>query len=129
MNYKVYYVNQVKKNVQFGGGMKIYKGSYYQNGYGLGNVFKTLKKGVSWLLPILKTHALPALKNTAEILGKQLVQTASDIVTDKIDGVPLDESVKNRSLESINTLKKKVVNHLSGAGKLKKKRIKKDIFD
>lgn len=126
MKYSDYYINQVNKTLQFGAG-KVFKGGFYQRGYGLGNIFNSLKKGVSWLLPILKTHALPALKSGAETLGRQLVKTASDKVNDNLDGIPMEDSFKNRSVEGINTLKNKVIHHLSGSGK-KRKKFKKDIF-
>lgn len=127
MKYSCYYINQVKKNYQNGGNLKVFKGSHFQHGYGLGSIFKTLQKGISYLLPVLKTNTLPALKSGAETLGKHLIKTATSIVNDKLDGISFNDSIKNRTSETINTLKNKLVDNLKGSGLRKKKKI--DIFD
>lgn len=135
MNYKEYFINQASKS-QYGGNIKTFRGTSYQSGHGLGGLFNTLRNSFSWLLPILKTHALPALKSGAEVVGRELIKTATNIATDKISGKDLKESFETRATEGINNISKSAQKVLSG-GKRKINKIKKfldkkrklDIFD
>ena len=84
MSYIEYYKNQAKS--QLGGGqVRVFRGAQYQSGHGLGGIFNTLKNTFIWLLPILKTHAVPALKTGAEIIRKELIKTASNVANDAIE--------------------------------------------
>lgn len=100
MSYIEYYQNQAKS--QLGGSQgRVFRGAQYQTGNGLGGIFNTLKNTFSWLLPILKTHAVPALKTGAEIIGKELIKTASNVATDAIEGKQIKDSFQNRLKEGI----------------------------
>lgn len=74
MSYNRYFEEQAKN--QLGGNLKVYTGTTYQNGYGLGGILNTLRKSFSWILPILKTHAVPLLKSGAESIGREMIKTA-----------------------------------------------------
>lgn len=140
-----YYINQARA-AQTGGSLKIYRGANFQAGYGLGSIFRTLRKGASYFFPILKTHALPVLQQAASNVGKELIKTARNIANDSLNGVEIKESLKNRTEEGINNLSSQLISNLNGSGfkrrfkksnsisgnnyqkKISKKR-KKDIFD
>jgi hypothetical protein len=89
MNYQSYYSNQAKNEIP------IFKGSYYQRGYGFGDIFK---KFFSWIVPIVKKNAYPVLKD----VGKQIVKTTSNIAYDTIDGQNFKNSSKHRIGETMN---------------------------
>ena len=136
--YVEYYSNQSKQ--LYGGSMRVYRGSALQSGHGLGSVFKSLQKGMSWILPILKTHAVPALKYGADQVGKQLIKTAVNVANDSLEGKNFTQSVSDRAVEGLHELKSAFVDKLKGAGikrkslefefeKRKKPRKRSDIFD
>jgi hypothetical protein len=118
MNYKEYYINQGKNQVGYGQ-IEPFRGIQIQTGYGLGGFFNIIKRGINWLMPIIKTHT-PVLKHGAEVVGRELIKTASNIATDVIDGKNINESFKNHSKTSINTLADKLQNSLVGKGKKRK---------
>lgn len=91
MNYKEYFINQASKS-QYGGNLRTFRGSQFQSGHGLGGLFNTLRNSFSWLLPILRTHAVPALKSGAEVVGRELIKTATNIANHKLSGKNLKES-------------------------------------
>jgi hypothetical protein len=64
MNYKQYYENQA------GGEYPVFRGYANQRGFGLGGIFKTFYK---FILPIFKTHALPAIKKGAAVVGTEAI--------------------------------------------------------
>lgn len=135
MSYIEYYKNQAKSQIG-GNQVRVFKGSQYQSGYGLGGIFNTLKNAFSWLLPILKTHSVPALKSGAEIIGKELIKTASNVPNDAIDGKQIKVSFQNRLKEGINKVLSQAQNNLKGGKrkisqihkKKKIRKLKKDIF-
>ena len=122
---------------QLGGVQTVFRGPMYQQGYGLGGYFKRFFR---WIIPIAEQHLLPHIKSGAETLGKQAVQTISDIAKDSINGRNIKESSKEHFDTAINNLKEKIENKLSGKGikrkknknKLviyKKKKFNQDIFN
>ena len=125
VNFEEYYLNQSKRINQFGGGSNgylMYKGEPFQSGYGLGNAFKSIKRGFKWLLPIIKTHAMPALTSGAKFLGNELVKSAANIANDTIiKNLPVEESIKERANESIENISQNLIKKLSGGGSSKRK--------
>jgi len=124
VNFEEYYLNQSKRINQFGGGSNgylMYRGEPFQSGYGLGNAFKYIKRGFKWLLPIIKTHAMPALTSGAKFLGNELIKSAANIANDTIiNNKPVEESIKERANESIGNISQNLIKNLSG-GSLKRK--------
>ena len=70
--YEEYYLNQAK---QKGGNLPAFRGSRFQQGYGLGSIFKGLFR---W--------AMPYLQQGAKILGKKALQTEAQVAQDVLDG-------------------------------------------
>lgn len=131
MDYLKYYENQN------GGTFPVFRGAKYQRGYGLGNLFKSFYR---WIQPILKTHALPALKEGAKHFGSETVKAVANVATDAINGKTLEDSVRERTDEYLKSLvnksqtgsglkRKKNLQKSSHNKNSKKKRTKKDIFD
>lgn len=126
-HYKNYYINQA------GGALPAFRGKTIQHGTGLGGVFSNIFKGIA-----------PVLKQVAKSAGKQLVNTGKQIVSDKLAGKPLGESIKTRFSEGGQNLLEKLSAHMTtpkvgGAkrksttkkpksSKTKKRRLTKDIF-
>jgi hypothetical protein len=132
MDYVKYYENQS------GRGLPVFRGAKIQRGYGLGNLFRSFFR---WIAPILKTHALPVLKEGAKTLGTETVKAVANVATDAITGKNMENVVKDRSEEYIKSLiaktqqgsgiKRKKKSKISQSSNkiTKKKRSKKDIFD
>ena len=116
------------------GGINIYRGNFFQRGYGLGSYFSRFFK---WLVPLAKKHALPVLQNAATTVGKEAINTASNIIDDVAKGRNIHDASREHTETAINSIKNKIENSLEGKGikRLKKKKIifvkklKKDIFD
>ena len=85
MSYEKYYENQC-------GHGDYYRGVRYQKGHGLGNVLGGLLRA-----------SLPFLKRTALGVGKDLLSTGvsqtGKVVRDVLNGRPVVQSLKQRSLE------------------------------
>ena len=131
MDYQQYYTNQA------GSGYPVFHGTRFQRGYGLGNIFRGL---IRWITPIIKTHALPVIAAGSKEIGREAIKTFSNVATDTLNGRQFNQAFKERGSEAINSLTKKVEDHIQKAsGKRKKKkklvfnrnkkRTKKDIFD
>ena len=102
------YVNQ-----RGAGGMPVFYGSRYQRGMGLGSMFKSFFR---WIAPIVKTHAVPVMKDAAKFVGTEAIKTAANITSDAIDGKDLNESIKDRAKETIGNLSDKVTNVIQKGG-------------
>ena len=102
MEYHLPYVNQ-----KGAGGMPVFYGSRYQRGMGLGSMFKSFFR---WIAPIVKTHAVPVIKDAAKFVGTEAVKTATNIASDAIEGKNFNESVKERAKETIENFGGKVSN-------------------
>ena len=136
MNYKEYYEKQA------GGSYPVFRGSQYQQGYVLGGMFK---KFFRYILPVIKTHALPVLKSGAQTIGTEAIKTAANIATDAIRGRDLSEASRDHSEATVQNLSKRAHTHLtsqtgSGSRSYKKRKLAtknqifrgrrlKDIFD
>ena len=110
---------------QAGGEYNLYKGAVYQRGYGLGGAFR---KFFSWIMPIVKKHALPALESGAKVLGKEAVSAVGEIAKDVLAGKNLKNSVHERGSMAIDNIKDYAEKSLEGRGIKKRKSKKKFII-
>ena len=93
---------------QSGGELPVFYGAGTQRGYGIGSVLGGLFR-----------RALPFLKSGAEILGKQ----ALNVATDMINGKSFKESAKDRVKEGIKTFEsQREAIQQSGSGVRRKRR-------
>ena len=96
IDYIKYYENQI------GSGIPVFRGAKNQKGNGLGNLFRSFYR---WIQPVLKTHALPFLKESAKSLGTEAVKTVANIATDAIVGKNFEHSVQEKAQEAFDALK------------------------
>jgi hypothetical protein len=110
-----------------------YKGIRYQRGNGIGNIFK---KFFRWIVPIVKEHAVPGLKDVAKKVGESVLTGTTNFAKDALDGKDIKESAKTRFEETKDNLKTMFTG--KGINKRKRKRkiiktlnkkVKRDIFD
>lgn len=113
MNWNNYYMEQAGN----GSGYNYYKGSAYQQGYGLGSSFRRFFR---WIIPIFKEHALPKLESGLKTVGKEALSSAANIAKDYVAGKDLSLAAKEHVSTSIDNLKDKAENSLSGHGPKKK---------
>ncbi len=111
IDYKKYYRDQA------GSGISAFQGTRYQRGSGLGNV---LRKLYNWMLPVLKTHALPLITSGAKTFGKEALRSAANIATDSLNDIKFMDSLKNRSKEGVNNIHKKIEDQIGNGIKRKK---------
>jgi len=83
---------------------------------GLGSMFKSFFR---WIAPIVKTHAVPVIKDAAKFVGTEAVKTATNIASDAIEGKNFNESVKERAKETIENFGEKVSSVIQKGGKEK----------
>ena len=88
--YEDYYLNQAK---QKGGNLPAFHGSRFQQGYGLGSIFKGLFR---W--------AMPHLQQGAKVLGKKALQTGAHVAQDVLAGDHVNTALAKRSREAIGDL-------------------------
>ena len=124
MNWNSYYMEQSGH----GQPSNYYSGPYYQRGYGLGGMFR---KFFNWIVPLVRTHALPAMKTGAKELGKVALESVSDVAKDALAGRDVRESVKTqadvlrgKASEAVDDLKNKAEQLLEGKG-IKRRRVHK----
>ena len=90
------------ENCLRGAGAPFYAGGIGQRGHGLGGLFRGI---ASTILPLLPK------------LGKSLLKTAGatalGVVSDKLKGIPLSRSIKQRGLEESKALLQRVVERSS----------------
>ena len=110
---------------QYGGVQNVFKGPMYQQGYGLGGYFK---KFFRWLVPIAEKHVLPHVKSGLQTLGKQAIDSVSDIAHDTLKGKNVRESVEERTFEAIENIKNRAEKRLRGEGIRKASKKRKIIF-
>jgi hypothetical protein len=113
IDYKKYYRDQA------GSGVSAFHGTRYQRGSGLGNV---LRKLYNWMLPVLKTHALPLITSGAKTFGKEALRSAANIASDSLSDFQFIDSFKSRSKEGINNIQKKIEDQIGNGIKRKKKK-------
>lgn len=125
MDFNKYYLDQASS-----ARYPVFRGMDIQRGYGLGGIFK---KFFSWIMPIVREHALPVTKT----IGKEMLKGAINVANDSLEGKNVKESAKSRTKEVLNNLKE---TQLGKGYKRKQKKIKlhqkpkklkrsKDIFD
>ena len=88
--YEEYYLNQAK---QKGGNLPAFHGARFQQGYGLGFIFKGLFR---W--------AMPHLQQSAKVLGKKALQTGAQVAQDVLEGNNVITALAKRSKEAIGGL-------------------------
>ena len=110
---------------QAGGDFNYYRGSRFQEGYGgkggfnkqagagLGGLFR---KFASWIIPIVKKYAGPTLKSGALAVGREALDSASNIVKDVLKGENLQESMHSRFNKSVDNLKDLAEKSFEGKG-------------
>ena len=115
---------------QAGGEYNYYKGSRFQEGYGglggyyvqqgagLGGMFR---KFASWIIPIVKKYAVPTLKSGAHAIGREALDSATNIAKDVLSGVNVQESMNTRLNKSVENLKDLAEKKLDGKGIKRKK--------
>lgn len=130
MNYKKYYELQSGLGHHatghmdtdlVGSGMPVFRGHPFQKGHGLGGVFKRFFR---FLLPVLKTHALPAMKKGAQVIGTEAVKAAANIARDTISGNDVKESAKTHLNEAIDTISNHAQSSLQNGKGLRKRAYK-----
>lgn len=125
MDFNKYYVDQAT-NSRY----PVFRGMDVQRGYGLGGIFK---KFFSWIMPIVREHALPVTKS----IGKEMLKGAINVANDSLEGKNVKESAKSRTKEVLNTIKetqlgkgyKRKTKNKIFTKKHKKLKKHKDIFD
>ena len=80
--YEEYYLNQAK---QKGGNLQAFHGARFQQGYGLGSIFKGLFR---W--------AMPHLQQGAKVLGKKALQTGAQVAQDVLEGNNVNTALEKR---------------------------------
>ena len=76
---------------------RVYVGSAYQRGHGIGKFLGGLFR-----------KAIPLLSRGSKALGREALRTGLNVLTDVAQAVPLKESVRRRVKESGGNLKRKV---------------------
>ena len=117
---------------QAGGNYNYFKGSQFQQGYGIGGVFPQqgnglgglFRKFASWVVPILKKYAIPVLNSGANAVAKEAVDSVSKVAKDLLQGVNVKEALNNRLSKSVDNLREKVENRLEGNGIKRKNKYK-----
>ena len=88
--YEEYYLNQTK---QKGGNLPAFHGARFQQGYGLGSIFKGLFR---W--------AMPHLKQGAKILSTKALQTGAQVAQDVLDGDDVKSAVSKRAKQALGDM-------------------------
>jgi hypothetical protein len=107
---------------QIGGQYNYYKGSQFQDGYGLihfqsGDGFSDMfRRFASWVVPIIKKHAMPTLESGVKALGREALDSAENVAKDLLSGRNFKESATSRYKTAIDSLKKKAEKTLDGRG-------------
>lgn len=119
MNWNNYYMEQAGGA---GNSYDLFRGSYFQRGYGLGGTFRRF---FSWIIPIMKKHALPVLKSGAHALGTEAVNTIKNIADDVLAGKNLKESAEQQIDTAVESLKRRAEEKLEGRGIKRDKKFRK----
>ena len=109
--YESYYLNQV--------GSGVYRGTQYQRGYGLGNIFSSIGKSI-----------LPLIKSGAKALGEQTLHSGVTFGSDILNGQNAKQAAVRRAKEVGSNLLQRAVKRNIPQKRLQKKRRKRnnDIF-
>lgn len=96
---------------QVGGGLEHFSGITHQRGYGF---FGDLVR-----------HIRPIALKTARYLGKKILSSGADVVSDIASGTSMRNSVKNRFNEATSQIKEDIFRKLQQQGRgYKRKRVK-----
>jgi len=97
MDYEEYYETQSGGGGGRGGGIpRVFVGSPYQRGHGIGSFLGGLFRKI-----------LPYLRSGARAVGKEALRAGINVMEDVENDTPLKESIKNRFMESRKNLKRK----------------------
>jgi hypothetical protein len=121
MNWNKYYMDQSGHGSDY----SIYRGAYQQRGYGLGGAFRRFFK---WIVPVFQQHALPVLESGAKTVGKEALNSISNIVKDVSAGKNVKESAQEHFNSAMDNLKEKAENALAGRGIKRKRKSNKKQF-
>jgi hypothetical protein len=61
----------------------------------------------NWILPLLRSHAVPLLKESGKVVGAEVLKSATNIANDAILGNNVKDSVKENLSGSLNRLTEK----------------------
>ena len=95
--------------------MPVFRGSAWQQGYGLGGLFRSVARAV-----------MPMVKSGAKALGKIALNAGANLLGDVASGKNLKEAVKSRGKEAVNVAKNRAVKRLqtyaqTGSGRRRRK--------
>lgn len=118
INWTEYYRSQA------GGNYNYFKGSQFQQGYGIGGfsvqqgngLGGMWKKFASWVVPIMQKYAVPTINSGANAVAREALDSASKVAKDLISGVNVKEALNKRLSQSIDNLKDKAEKKLAGNG-------------
>ena len=99
--------------------MPVFRGSTWQQGYGLGGLFRSVARAV-----------MPMVNSRAKALGKIALNAGANLLGDVASGKNLKEAVRTRGKEAVNVAKNRAVKRLqtyaqTGSGRRRKTTVKK----
>ena len=87
MDWNTYYIEQAGGSLDY----NYYRGNVYQKGFGLGGTFRRFFK---WVVPLIKTHAMPKIESGLKVVGRELLNSATNVATDVLNGKDFKDSAK-----------------------------------
>lgn len=96
---------------------KIYRGTQFQKGHGIGSFLRGLFRSI-----------FPLIKTGAQTIGREALVGTAHLLNDFVEKKPAKESLKQRLMEVGGNLKEKAMNKIDkmvGSGCIKRKRKKK----
>ena len=106
-NHKFYEQYNVDQARQKGGNLPAFHGARFQQGYGLGSIFKGLFR---W--------AMPRLQQGAKVFGKKALQTGVNVAQDVLHGDNIKTAIRKQAKQAIDNITcPKSQQAQSGAGK------------
>lgn len=117
MYYRDYFENQTGGGNAISSGIsRIYVGSTYQRGHGIGKFLGGLFR-----------KAMPLLSRGSRAIGREAVRTSLNVLSDVAQAIPLKESIRKRVKESGGNLKRKAEEkfdaYMEGKGLAAKRRM------
>ena len=96
--------------------MPVFRGSAWQQGYGLGGLFRSVARAV-----------MPMVKSRAKALGKIALNAGANLLGDVASGKNLKEAAKARGKEAVNVAKNRAVKRLqtyaqTGSGRRRRRK-------
>ena len=96
--------------------MPVFRGSAWQQGYGLGGLFRSVARAV-----------MPMVKSGAKALGKIALNAGANLLGDVASGKNLKEAAKARGKEAVNVAKNRAVKRLqtyaqTGSGRRRRRK-------